>query len=99
MLHGLITLATLSLFLLIRLIANFDVVFIMSVCIISFYIGREQAQAERRYANIYCNGDLNIIPWDAVFYKTVWNTKSILDILFPMLAGIVLNGVNIFFIR
>ena len=57
---------------------------------VSFYLGREIAQAEYRY--IQDNGNKrNNCPWYCGFLSKSWNTKSILDWLLPLVIALVFN--------
>lgn len=53
-----------------------------------FYIGREIAQAERRYISTH-GGHRADCPWYCGFFVESWNLKSSLDWILPLLVSIV----------
>ena len=54
-----------------------------------FYISREFAQAEYRYVIKHCHGSFKTMPTFAGFYPEVWNMKSMLDWIIPLLVCLI----------
>ena len=54
-----------------------------------FYVSREFAQAEYRYVLTYCNGLFSQMPTFAGFYVDIWNKKSLLDWILPVLVSLI----------
>ena len=53
-----------------------------------FYISREFAQAEYRYVLTYCDGSFLQMPTFAGFYPEIWNIKSLLDWILPLIVSL-----------
>ena len=94
MIHALITIIFNIFFLLFLALFNNPLpvqaiycVFFFPAC---FYIGREVAQAEYRYIEMFCNRQRKFMPTFAIFNKNVWNLKSFCDFLLPILVSILL---------
>ena len=51
-----------------------------------FYISREFAQAEYRYVLKHLQGSFREMPTFAGFYPEVWNKKSLLDWICPLIV-------------
>lgn len=54
-----------------------------------FYIGRELAQAEYRWIETYGLGRRANMPWWGRFDRRVWNIKSMLDWVGPVLVSVI----------
>ena len=54
-----------------------------------FYVSREFAQAEYRYILKFCNGSFSQMPTFAGFDPVVWNTKSFLDWILPVIVSLI----------
>lgn len=60
----------------------------------AFYLGREFTQAEYRYISTYGNGKRANMPWYGGFLPKVWNTKSILDWVLPLIVSFTMYFLN-----
>lgn len=61
----------------------------------AFYMGREHAQAEHRWIEIYGGGRRANMPWYGGFDPKVWNLKSVTDFAAPALIlalGVLIGG-------
>jgi hypothetical protein len=56
----------------------------------ALYIGREHAQAEYKWIERYGLGLRANMPWWGGFDSRVWNIKSLLDWVLPLLATVAL---------
>lgn len=64
----------------------------------AFYIGRENAQAEYRAIKSFYGGKRANAPWLCGFDIRVWDIKSLLDWLGPLMVAAALIGLNDWFV-
>lgn len=64
-----------------------------SVIILSFYVGREHAQAEQRTIEYNYFDQRDYAPWWCGFEPRAWNIKSMLDWIGPLAVAIIASFV------
>ena len=79
MVHGLITVV----WLLFCYTTGLNDLYIMPV---SFFIGREVAQAEQRVISQYYDNKRANAPWYCGFEKRAWTKKGLMDFIIPWLV-------------